>query len=106
MVKDSQGTRRQATQMCDSWGLYDTRAGHLDHYGSRNRYSDAISSLIFAIAVPGSRPFGQVREPNNKYEIGNGRGERRKPTVEDGMAPVQAHRVLQSLLTLCTVGVL
>ena len=30
----------------------------------------------------------------------------RERTVQDGMAPVQAHRILQSLLALCTVGIL
>lgn len=68
-------------------------------------YSAAISNLIFAMAVPGCRPLGHVREPtdwlrNWKLHLSH------ILTIKNGVAPIQAERVLQFLFSLCTVRVL
>lgn len=59
------------------------------------------------MAAAGLRPFGQVREPIPKFS----QGERKKKyprrlTVEDGVASVQAHFILQNLFALSTMSVL
>ena len=58
------------------------------------------------MAAAGLRPFGQVRAPEAEGERGVFSRDSARRTVEDGMAAVHAHLVLQSLPALSAVRVL